>query len=63
MLAFVMIWAYVLLPVFAHWGANITEEVPWYLAHGGLEIHCHRDPAALALPFVLLIFRDVKRNC
>ncbi len=66
MLAFVMIWAYLSFSQYLLiWGANIAEEVPWYLARmaGGwkyiaiaiLVLH-------FALPFVLLIFRDVKRN-
>ncbi len=41
MLAFTMLWAYVALSQFLIiWGANIPEEVPWYLARskGGWEV-------------------------
>lgn len=66
MLAFVMVWAYLSFSQFLLiWSGNLPEEVPWYIArlHGGwtfvalalLLFH-------FALPFVLLLSTDVKRN-
>ena len=67
LLAFVMLWAYVTFSQFLIiWSGNLPEEIPWYLA----------APAAaagstwrwllvlfhFALPFLLLLSRDLKRN-
>ncbi len=66
MLAFVMVWAYFHYSQFLIiWAGNLPEEIPWYLerTHGGYRV------VALALivfhfalPFVLLLSRDLKRN-
>ncbi len=65
LLAFVMLWTYMAFSQFLLiWSGNITEEIPWYLARsdGGWQFVA----AALglfyfALPFLLLLSRDVKR--
>jgi hypothetical protein len=66
LLAFVMLWAYMSFSQFLLiWSNNLPEEIPWYLrrTRGGWEwlavllIVCH-----FALPFVLLLFRDVKQH-
>jgi hypothetical protein len=66
LLAFVMLWAYVNLSQFLIvWSGNLPEEIPWYLArfHGGwqwlalLLVVFH-----FALPFLLLLSRDLKRS-
>jgi hypothetical protein len=65
-LAFVMIWAYFSFSQFLIiWSGNLPEEIPWYLARlrGGwgfiaiLLVIGH-----FALPFCLLLSRDLKRN-
>jgi hypothetical protein len=66
MLAFTMLWAYLHLSQFLIiWSGNIAEETPFYLGrlHGGwkalawglLLLH-------FAVPFLLLLSRDLKRN-
>jgi hypothetical protein len=66
MLAFVMVWAYFSFSQFLIiWSGNLPEEIPWYLARlrGGWQymalalVLCH-----FALPFALLLSRDIKRN-
>jgi len=66
LLAFVMLWAYFSYSQFLIiWSANLPEEVPWYVArlHGGWQW-----PALaivvfhFALPFLVLLSRDVKRR-
>ena len=66
LLAFVMLWAYLAFSQFLIiWSGNLPEEIPWYIARirGGwgvvaiLLIVCH-----FALPFVLLLSRDLKRH-
>jgi hypothetical protein len=66
MLAFVMLWAYFAFSQFLIvWGANLPEEIPWYLSRGrggwqwlsGALIVFH-----FALPFVVLLSRGVKRS-
>jgi hypothetical protein len=66
MLAFVMLWAYFSFSQFLIiWSANLPEEIPWYLRRmaGGWQwvglaiIFLH-----FALPFVLLLSRDLKRH-
>jgi hypothetical protein len=66
LLTFVILWAYLAFSQFLIiWSGNLTTEIPWYLirAHGGW--------AGLALflivfhffaPFLLLLWRDVKRR-
>jgi hypothetical protein len=66
MFAFVMIWAYLAFSQFLIiWSGNLPEEIPWYLhrLHSGWQI------VALglvlfhfALPFLLLLSRDRKKN-
>lgn len=64
--AFVMLWAYVSLSQFLIvWSGNLPEEIPWYVQRlsGGwqyvalLLVFFH-----FALPFLLLLSRDLKRN-
>jgi hypothetical protein len=66
LLTFVMLWAYLEFSQFLIiWGGNLTEEIPWYLrrmqgawGHIGLLLVLLN----FALPFFLLLFRDVKRR-
>jgi hypothetical protein len=66
MLAFVMIWAYLAFSQFLIvWSGNLQEEVPWYLRRMqgpwmwiGLALIVFH----FALPFVMLLSRDLKRN-
>ena len=66
LLAFVMLWAYLAFSQFLIiWSGNLPEEIPWY-------IHRMRGPwgyvslllviGHFALPFALLLSRDLKRN-
>ncbi len=66
LLTFVMLWAYFAFSqLLIIWSGNLSEEIPWYLhrLHSGwrwvgvLLILFH-----FALPFVLLLSRDLKRN-
>ncbi|MFL5243443.1 MAG: hypothetical protein ACJ8FY_15160 [Gemmataceae bacterium] len=66
LLTFVMLWAYMQISQFLLiWSGNIPEEIPWYLRRirGGWEwvalliVLLH-----FALPFLLLLSKDVKRN-
>jgi hypothetical protein len=66
LLAFVMVWAYLSFSQFLLiWSANLPEEVPWYLRRleggwqyvGLLLVAFH-----FALPFFLLLSRDVKHD-
>lgn len=66
LLMFVMLWAYFSFSQFLIiWSGNLPEEIPWYLhrLHGGwqwvglLLIVFH-----FALPFLLLLSRDLKRS-
>lgn len=66
LLAFVMLWAYFMFSQYLLiWAANLLEEIPWYLRRlrGGwqyvalLLVLFH-----FALPFVLLLSRDLKRT-
>ena len=66
MFAFVLLWAYTSFSQFLIiWSGNVSEETPWYLArtHGGWQV------LALALvvlhfavPFLLLLWRRIKRD-
>src|SRR6202049_2543629 len=66
LLTFVMLWAYLEFSQFLIiWGGNLSEEIPWYLrrlqgtwGHVGLLLVLLN----FALPFFLLLFRDVKRR-
>ena len=66
MLAFTMLWAYMHFSQFLiTWSGNLPEEIPWYIrrSHGGwqyvaiLVVIFH-----FALPFLMLLSRDLKRN-
>lgn len=66
LLAFVLFWAYMAVSQFLLiWVGNLPEEIPWYLRRmrGGWEwlalvlVLLH-----FALPFLLLLYRDVKEN-
>jgi hypothetical protein len=66
LLAFVMLWAYLSFSQFLIiWSGNLAEEIPWYIARirGGwglvaiLLVLGH-----FALPFALLLSRDLKRH-
>ena len=66
MLAFVMVWAYFSFSQFLIiWSGNMADEIPWYVERlrGGWEyiglglVFLH-----FALPFALLLSRDLKRN-
>lgn len=64
--AFVMLWAYISLSQFLIiWSANLPEEVPWYiqrLSGGWQYIALALVAFHFALPFVLLLSRNLKRN-
>ena len=66
LLAFVMLWAYLEFSQFLIiWGGNLSEEIPWYIRRmqgtwgrvGMLLVLLN-----FALPFFLLLFRNVKRR-
>lgn len=66
LLAFVILWAYMAFSQFLiTWAGNLTEEIPWYLRRvnggwgwiAGFLIVFH-----FALPFLLLLSRQVKRR-
>ncbi len=66
LLAFVMIWAYFSVSqLLIIWAANLPEEIPWYLHRlqtswkilGLIIVLFH-----FAVPFLLLLSRDLKRN-
>ncbi len=66
MLAFTMLWAYMHFSQFLiTWSGNLPEEIPWYIrrSQGGwqylalLVVIFH-----FALPFLMLLSRDLKRN-
>lgn len=66
MLAFVMLWAYFnVSQLLIIWSANLPEEIPWYIER----LQGHWAPWAVvilvghfALPFALLLSRDLKRH-
>ena len=66
LLAFVMIWAYFSFSQFLlTWSANLPEEIPWYLRRlrGGWQwLALALVAFHLALPFAVLLSRDVKRH-
>jgi hypothetical protein len=66
MLAFIMLWAYFALSQFLiTWAANLPEEIPWYIARskGGWQyIAMFIVTFHFALPFVVLLSRNVKRR-
>jgi hypothetical protein len=66
MLAFVAFWAYIAFSQFMLiWIANIPEEVPWYVVRTGSpwgRVGIFLAVAHFAVPFFLLLSRDLKRN-
>ncbi|HVN03057.1 MAG TPA: hypothetical protein VMT86_01500 [Bryobacteraceae bacterium] len=66
LLAFVMVWAYFSFSqLVVIWSGNLPEEIPWYLSRftGGWQyIGVGLVLLHFALPFALLLSRDLKRN-
>lgn len=66
LLAFVMVWAYLSFSQFLIvWSGNLPEEIPWYirrLASGWQWLALVLVLFHFALPFLLLLSRDLKRN-
>jgi hypothetical protein len=66
LLAFVMLWTYMHLSQFLIvWSGNLPEEIPWYLRRlqGGWQaVALVLVLFHFALPFLLLLSRDLKRN-
>jgi hypothetical protein len=66
MFAFVMIWAYLAFSQFLIiWSGNLPEEIPWYkhrLTHGWQIMGLFIVVFHFALPFLLLLSRDLKQN-
>jgi len=66
LLAFVMVWAYFSFSqLLIIWSGNLPEEIPWYLnrfAGGWQYIGLGLVALHFALPFALLLSRDLKRN-
>jgi len=66
LLAFVMLWAYLAFSQYLlTWAGNLPEEIPWYLHRlrgGWTPIAVAVIVFHFALPFVLLLSRDVKRS-
>jgi hypothetical protein len=66
MLAFVMLWAYLSFSQFLIiWAGNIKDEIPWYIARafgGWGAIAVILIVLHFALPFLLLLQRNVKRR-
>lgn len=66
LLAFVMLWAYFAYSQFIIiWAGNLPDEIPWYLGRtqGGYRVVAACVIAFhFALPFALLLSRDLKRN-
>jgi hypothetical protein len=66
LLAFVMLWAYFSFSQYLIvWSANLPEEIPWYLRRlsGGWQyVGLALIVGHFALPYVLLLSRDLKRQ-
>jgi hypothetical protein len=66
LLALVMVWAYFSFSQFLIiWAGNLPEEIPWYRArlNGGWQfVALALVFGHFALPFALLLSRDLKRN-
>jgi hypothetical protein len=66
LLALVMVWAYFSFSQFLIiWAGNLPEEIPWYMTrlNGGWEyVALLLVFGHFALPFALLLSRDLKRN-
>ena len=66
LLALVMVWAYFSFSQFLIiWAGNLPEEIPWYLTRlnrGWQYVGLLLVVGHFALPFALLLSRDLKRN-
>jgi hypothetical protein len=66
LLALIMVWAYFSFSQFLIiWAGNLPEEIPWYLTrlnHGWQFVGLLLVIGHFALPFALLLSRDLKRN-
>ena len=66
LLALVMVWAYFAFSQFlVIWAGNLPEEIPWYIVrlNGGWQyVALALVLGHFALPFALLLSRDLKRN-
>jgi hypothetical protein len=66
LLAFVMLWTYMAFAqLLLIWSGNLAEEIPWYLdrSQGGWQwIGVALAVFYFALPFLLLLSRDIKRH-
>jgi hypothetical protein len=66
LLAFVMLWAYLSFSQFLIiWSGNLPEEIPWYIARirgGWGAVALLLVVGHFALPFALLLSRDLKRH-
>ena len=66
LLAFVMLWAYIGFSQFLIiWSGNLQEEIPWYLSRasgGWAALALFLVVFHFALPFLLLLSRDIKRR-
>jgi hypothetical protein len=66
LLAFVLVWAYLSFDQFLLiWSGNLPEEVPWYISRlegGWVYVALALVLFHFALPFVLLLSTDIKRN-
>ena len=66
LLALVMVWAYFAFSQFLIiWAGNLPDEIPWYIRrlHGGWQyVALALVLGHFALPFALLLSRDLKRN-
>ena len=66
LLAFVMLWAYLAFSQFLIiWSGNLPEEIPWYLERlrgGWGYVSLLLVIGHFALPFAMLLSRDLKRN-
>jgi hypothetical protein len=66
LLAFIMLWAYFMFSQYLIiWAGNLPEEIPWYLRRlrGGWQyVALAMVLLHFALPFVLLLSRDLKRT-
>lgn len=66
LMAFIMVWAYLMLSQFLIiWSANLPEEIPWYLnrsAGGWQYVAVVLMLSYFVVPFLILLSRSVKRN-